>query len=233
MAKHGKKYMDALKTFDRQNLYEPAEAFSLLKKTGTAKFDETVELHVRLNLDPRQADPQVRGAMVLPNGTGRSQKVLVFAKGEKAKEAEAAGADYVGAEDMVEKITKENWFDFDVVVASPDMMGVVGKLGRILGPRGLMPNPKTGTVTPDITKAVNEVKAGKVEYRLDKAANIHVPIGKLSFEEDKLIGNYMALIERLIKVKPSAAKGQYMKSVSIATTMGPGIRNNPQKPLGK
>ena len=171
--------------------------------------------------------------MVLPNGTGRSQKVLVFAKGEKAKEAEAAGADYVGAEDMVEKITKENWFDFDVVVASPDMMGVVGKLGRILGPRGLMPNPKTGTVTPDITKAVNEVKAGKVEYRLDKAANIHVPIGKLSFEEDKLIGNYMALIERLIKVKPSAAKGQYMKSVSIATTMGPGIRINPQKPLGK
>ena len=233
MAKHGKKYMDALKTFDRQNLYEPAEAFSLLKKTGTAKFDETVELHVRLNLDPRQADQQVRGAMVLPHGTGRSQKVLVFAKGEKAKEAEAAGADYVGAEDMVEKITKENWFDFDVVVASPDMMGVVGKLGRILGPRGLMPNPKTGTVTPDITKAVNEVKAGKVEYRLDKAANIHVPIGKLSFEEDKLIGNYMALIERLIKVKPSAAKGQYMKSVSIATTMGPGIRINPQKPLGK
>ena len=233
MAKHGKKYMDALKTFDRQNLYEPAEAFSLLKKTGTAKFDETVELHVRLNLDPRQADQQVRGAMVLPNGTGRSQKVLVFAKGEKAKEAEAAGADYVGAEDMVEKITKENWFDFDVVVASPDMMGVVGKLGRILGPRGLMPNPKTGTVTPDITKAVNEVKAGKVEYRLDKAANIHVPIGKLSFEEDKLIGNYMALIEILIKVKPSAAKGQYMKSVSIATTMGPGIRINPQKPLGK
>ena len=233
MAKHGKKYMDALKTFDRQNLYEPAEAFSLLKKTGTAKFDETVELHVRLNLDPRQADQQVRGAMVLPNGTGRSQKVLVFAKGEKAKEAEAAGADYVGAEDMVEKITKENWFDFDVVVASPDRMDVVGKLGRILGPRGLMPNPKTGTVTPDITKAVNEVKAGKVEYRLDKAANIHVPIGKLSFEEDKLIGNYMALIERLIKVKPSAAKGQYMKSVSIATTMGPGIRINPQKPLGK
>ncbi len=233
MAKHGKKYMDALKTFDRQNLYEPAEAFSLLKKTGTAKFDETVELHVRLNLDPRQADQQVRGAMVLPHGTGRSQKVLVFAKGEKAKEAEAAGADYVGAEDMVEKITKENWFDFDVVVASPDMMGVVGKLGRILGPRGLMPNPKTGTVTPDITKAVNEVKAGKVEYRLDKAANIHVPIGKISFDEDKLVGNYMALVERLIKVKPSAAKGQYMRSVSIATTMGPGIRINPQKPLGK
>lgn len=233
MAKHGKKYMDALKTFDRQNLYEPAEAFALLKKTGTAKFDETVELHVRLNLDPRQADQQVRGAMVLPNGTGRSQKVLVFAKGDKAKEAEAAGADYVGAEDMVEKITKENWFDFDVVVAAPDMMGVVGKLGRILGPRGLMPNPKTGTVTPDITKAVNEVKAGKVEYRLDKAANIHVPIGKISFEEDKLLGNYEALIERLIKVKPSAAKGQYMKSVAIATTMGPGIRINPQKPLGK
>ena len=233
MAKHGKKYMDALKEFDRQNLYEPAEAFTLLKKTATAKFDETVELHVRLNLDPRQADQQIRGAMVLPCGTGRSQKVLVFAKGEKAKEAEAAGADYVGAEDMVEKITKENWFDFDVVVASPDMMGVVGKLGRILGPRGLMPNPKTGTVTPDITKAVNEVKAGKVEYRLDKAANIHVPIGKVSFEEEKLVENYMALVERLIKVKPAAAKGQYMKSVAIATTMGPGIRINPQKPLGK
>lgn len=233
MAKHGKKYNDALKTFDRQNLYEPKEAFSLLKNTATAKFDETVELHVRLNLDPRQADQQVRGAMVLPNGTGRSQKVLVFAKGDKAKEAEAAGADYVGAEDMVEKITKENWFDFDVVVASPDMMGVVGKLGRILGPRGLMPNPKTGTVTPDITKAVNDVKAGKVEYRLDKAANIHVPIGKASFDEEKLAENYTALIETLIKVKPSAAKGQYMKSVCIATTMGPGIRINPQKPLGK
>ena len=233
MAKHGKKYMDALKTFDRQNLYEPAEAFSLLKKIGVAKFDETVELHIRLNLDPRQADQQVRGAMVLPNGTGRSQKVLVFAKGEKAKEAEAAGADFVGAEDMVEKITKENWFGFDVVVASPDMMGVVGKLGRILGPRGLMPNPKTGTVTQDITKAVNEVKAGKVEYRLDKAANIHVPIGKLSFEEDKLMENYTALVERLIKVKPAAAKGQYMKGITIATTMGPGIRINAQKPLGK
>lgn len=233
MAKHGKKYMDALKTFDRQNLYEPAEAFSLLKKIGVAKFDETVELHIRLNLDPRQADQQVRGAMVLPNGTGRSQKVLVFAKGEKAKEAEAAGADFVGAEDMVEKITKENWFGFDVVVASPDMMGVVGKLGRILGPRGLMPNPKTGTVTQDITKAVNEVKAGKVEYRLDKAANIHVPIGKLSFEEDKLMENYTALIERLIKVKPAAAKGQYMKGITIATTMSPGIRINAQKPLGK
>jgi large subunit ribosomal protein L1 len=233
MAKHGKKYNDALKTFDRQNLYEPQEAFSLLKNTATAKFDETVELHIRLNLDPRQADQQVRGAMVLPNGTGRSQKVLVFAKGDKAKEAEAAGADYVGAEDMVEKITKENWFDFDVVVASPDMMGVVGKLGRILGPRGLMPNPKTGTVTPDIAKAVNDVKAGKIEYRLDKAANIHVPIGKASFDEEKLLENYTALVETLLKVKPSAAKGQYMKGVCIATTMGPGIRINPQKPLGK
>ncbi len=230
MAKHGKKYMDALKKFDRQNLYEPAEAFSILKEIGVAKFDETVELHVRLNLDPRQADQQVRGAMVLPNGTGRSQKVLVFAKGEKAKEAEAAGADYVGAEDMVEKITKENWFDFDVVVASPDMMGVVGKLGRILGPRGLMPNPKTGTVTPDITKAVNEVKAGKVEYRLDKAANIHVPIGKLSFDAEKLQENYTALIERLIKVKPAAAKGQYMRSVAITTTMGPGSSQSSETP---
>ena len=232
MAKHGKKYMDALKEFDRQTFYEPAEAFEILKKTATAKFDETVELHIRLNLDPRQADQQVRGAMVLPNGIGRSQKVLVFAKGDKAKEAEAAGADYVGAEDMVEKITKENWFDFDVVVASPDMMGVVGKLGRILGPRGLMPNPKTGTVTPDITKAVEEVKAGKVEYRLDKAANIHCPIGKISFDADKLQENYTALVERLIKVKPAAAKGQYMKNVAIATTMGPGIRINAQHPLG-
>ena len=233
MAKHGKKYMDALKTFDRQTLYDPAEAFSLLKKIGIAKFDETVELHIRLNLDPRQADQQVRGAMVLPHGTGRTQKVLVFAKGDKVKEAEAAGADYVGAEDMVDKITKENWFDFDVVVATPDMMGVVGKLGRVLGPRGLMPNPKTGTVTPDIEKAVQEVKAGKIEYRLDKAANIHVPIGKVSFDEEKLVENYMALAEQLIKVKPAAAKGQYMRSIAIATTMGPGIRINPQKPLGK
>ena len=188
---------------------------------------------MRLNLDPRQADQQVRGAVVLPNGTGRTRSVLVFAKGEKAKEAEAAGADFVGAEDMVEKIQKENWFEFDVVVATPDMMGVVGKLGRILGPKGLMPNPKTGTVTMDVTKAVEEVKAGKVEYRLDKAANVHVPLGKVSFDEEKLLANYTTLIETLIKAKPAAAKGQYMKNVAISTTMGPGIRINPQKPLGK
>ncbi|MEG0874217.1 MAG: 50S ribosomal protein L1 [Clostridiales bacterium] len=233
MAKHGKKYVDALKELSNENLYEPQEAFAVLKKTATAKFDETVDLAIKLNLDPRQADQQVRGAVVLPSGTGRSRKVLVFAKGEKAKEALAAGADYVGAEDMVEKIQKENWFDFDVVVASPDMMGVVGKLGRVLGPKGLMPNPKTGTVTPDVTKAVEEVKAGKVEYRLDKAANVHVILGKVSFTEEQLMANYNALVETLIKVKPSAAKGQYMKSVAISATMGPGIHINPQKPLGK
>ncbi len=233
MAKHGKKYENALKEFDKTNLYEPQEAFAVLKKTATAKFDETVDLAIRLNLDPRQADQQVRGAMVLPHGTGRTRSVLVFAKGDKAKEAEAAGADFVGAEDMVEKIQKENWFDFDVVVATPDMMGVVGKLGRLLGPKGLMPNPKTGTVTPDVTKAVQEVKAGKVEYRLDKAANVHVVLGKVSFSEEDLLENYLALVETLIKAKPSAAKGQYMKSIAVSTTMGPGVRINPQKPLGK
>ena len=185
-----------------------------------------------MNLDPRQADQQVRGAVVLPNGTGRTRSVLVFAKGEKAKEAEAAGADFVGAEDMVEKIQKENWFDFDVVVATPDMMGVVGKLGRVLGPKGLMPNPKTGTVTMDVTKAVEEVKAGKVEYRLDKAANIHVVLGKVSFSEEKLYENYKTLIETLIKVKPAAAKGQYMKGIAISTTMGPAVKISGQKPLG-
>lgn len=233
MAKHGKKYENALKEFDRAALHEPQEAFAVLKKTATAKFDETIDLAIRLNLDPRQADQQVRGAMVLPHGTGRTRTVLVFAKGDKAKEAEAAGADFVGAEDMVEKIQKENWFDFDVVVATPDMMGVVGKLGRVLGPKGLMPNPKTGTVTPDVTKAVEEVKAGKVEYRLDKSANVHVVLGKASFTEEQLLENYMALAETLIKVKPSAAKGQYMKSIVVSTTMGPGVRINPQKPLGK
>lgn len=233
MAKHGKKYENALKEFDRAALHEPQEAFAVLKKTATAKFDETIDLAIRLNLDPRQADQQVRGAMVLPHGTGRTRTVLVFAKGEKAKEAEAAGADFVGAEDMVEKIQKENWFDFDVVVATPDMMGVVGKLGRVLGPKGLMPNPKTGTVTPDVTKAVEEVKAGKVEYRLDKSANVHVVLGKASFTEEQLLENYMALAETLLKVKPSAAKGQYMKSIVVSTTMGPGVRINPQKPLGK
>ena len=233
MAKHGKKYENALKEFSRATLYEPQEAFAVLKKTATAKFDETIDLAIRLNLDPRQADQQVRGAMVLPHGTGRTRSVLVFAKGDKAKEAEAAGADFVGAEDMVEKIQKENWFDFDVVVATPDMMGIVGKLGRVLGPKGLMPNPKTGTVTPDVTKAVQEVKAGKVEYRLDKAANVHVVLGKASFTEEQLLANYTALVETLIKAKPSAAKGQYMKSIAISATMGPGVRINPQQPLGK
>lgn len=232
MAKHGKKYENVAKEFDRTLTYEPQEAFAILKKTATAKFDESVDVAVKMNLDPRQADQQVRGAVVLPNGTGRTRSVLVFAKGEKAKEAEAAGADFVGAEDMVEKIQKENWFDFDVVVATPDMMGVVGKLGRVLGPKGLMPNPKTGTVTMDVTKAVEEVKAGKVEYRLDKAANIHVVLGKVSFSEEKLYENYKTLIETLIKVKPAAAKGQYMKGIAISTTMGPAVKISGQKPLG-
>ena len=232
MAKHGKKYENALKEFDKAALFEPQEAFAAVKKTATAKFDETIDLAIKLNLDPRQADQQVRGAIVLPNGTGRTRKVLVFAKGEKAKDAEAAGADFVGAEDMVEKIQKENWFDFDVVVATPDMMGVVGKLGRVLGPKGLMPNPKTGTVTMDVAKAVEEVKAGKVEYRLDKAANVHVVLGKASFTEEQLLENYKTLVETLIKAKPAAAKGQYMKCIAISATMGPSVRINTQKPLG-
>lgn len=232
MPKHGKKYVNAMKEFSRDNYYDPEEAFGILKKTATAKFDETVELAIRLNLDPRQADQQVRGAVVLPHGTGRSRTVLVFAKGDKAKEAEAAGADFVGAEDMVEKIQKEGWFGFDVAIATPDMMGVVGKIGRLLGPKGLMPNPKTGTVTQDVAKAVEEVKAGKVEYRLDKAANVHVPIGRASFDEQQLRENYTMLVDTLLKAKPAAARGQYMKSVVISTTMGPGIRLNAQKPLG-
>ena len=232
MPKHGKKYQDALKEFSKENVYEPAEAFAIVKKTGTAKFDETVELAVRLNLDPRQADQQVRGAVVLPHGTGRTRTVLVFAKGEKAKEAEAAGAEFVGAEDMVEKI-KGGWFDFDVAIATPDMMGVVGKLGKLLGPKGLMPNPKTGTVSMNVEQAVKDVKAGKVEYRLDKAANVHVPIGKVSFTEEKLLENYSTLVETLLKAKPAAARGQYIKNIVISTTMGPGIRIDTLKPLGK
>ncbi len=232
MPKHGKKYQDALKEFSKENVYEPAEAFAIVKKTGTAKFDETVELAVRLNLDPRQADQQVRGAVVLPHGTGRTRTVLVFAKGEKAKEAEAAGAEFVGAEDMVEKI-KGGWFDFDVAIATPDMMGVVGKLGKLLGPKGLMPNPKTGTVSMNVEQAVKDVKAGKVEYRLDKAANVHVPIGKVSFTEEKLLENYSTLVETLLKAKPAAARGQYVKNIVISTTMGPGIRIDTLKPLGK
>lgn len=232
MPKHGKKYQDAVKAYDSHAYYEPAEAIALVKKNASAKFDETIEVAIKLNLDPRQADQQVRGAVVLPHGTGITRRVLVFAKGEKAKEAEAAGADFVGEGDLVAKI-QGGWFDFDVVVATPDMMGVVGKLGRVLGPKGLMPNPKTGTVTMDVTKAIGEIKAGKVEYRLDKAANIHSRIGKASFEEEKLLENYLTLVETLIKVKPVAAKGQYMKNVTVASTMGPGVKINPTKPTGK
>lgn len=232
MPKHGKKYQDAVKNYDVHAYYEPLEAMELVKKNASAKFDETVEVAIRLNLDPRQADQQVRGAVVLPHGTGVSRRVLVFAKGDKAKEAEEAGADIVGAEELVTKI-QGGWFDFDVVVATPDMMGTVGKLGKLLGPKGLMPNPKTGTVTPDVTKAIGEIKAGKVEYRLDKAANIHTRIGKASFDAEKLLENYLTLVETLIKVKPVAAKGQYMKNITVASTMGPGVKINPVKPTGK
>jgi len=231
MPKHGKKYMDTVKELEKGALYDPTKALELVKANSKAKFDETIELAVRLNLDPRQADQQIRGAVVLPNGTGISRSVLVFAKGEKAKEAEAAGAEFVGAEDMVEKI-QGGWFGFDVAIATPDMMGVVGKLGRVLGPKGLMPNPKTGTVTMDVTKAIADVKAGKVEYRLDKAAIIHCRIGKASFELEKLVENYNTIIEVLLKAKPAVAKGQYMKSVTVSSTMGPGVHVNPVKPLG-
>ena len=231
MPKHGKNYQDALKAFDKTQLYTPAEAIALVKQNAKAKFDETIELAVRLNLDPRQADQQIRGAVVLPKGTGVNRRVLVFAKGEKAKEAEAAGADIVGAEEFVEKILG-GWLDFDVVVATPDMMGMVGKIGRTLGPKGLMPNPKTGTVTVDVTKAINEIKAGKVEYRLDKAANVHCRIGKSSFDAEALLENYQTVLETLIKVKPVAAKGQYIKNISVSSTMGPGIKISPIKPLG-
>ncbi|MGM9973645.1 MAG: 50S ribosomal protein L1 [Clostridiaceae bacterium] len=227
----GKNYIESAKLIDKSVLYTPEEALELAVKTAKAKFDETIELHVRLGVDPRHADQQVRGAVVLPNGTGKTVKVLVFAKGDKAKEAEAAGADFVGAEDMIEKIQKENWFGFDVVVATPDMMGLVGRLGRVLGPRGLMPNPKSGTVTFDVTKAIAEIKAGKVEYRVDKTAIVHVPIGKKSFEVSKLAENFRTLMEALIKAKPAAAKGQYVKSVSVSSTMGPGIKINSTKVL--
>ena len=222
MAKRSKKYQDAEKLLERGKLYAVDEAIELVKKTAPAKFDETIELHVRLGVDPKYADQQVRGAVVLPNGTGKLKRVLAFAKGEKAQEATAAGADYVGAEDLADKI-KGGWLDFDVAVATPDMMGVVGRLGKILGPRGLMPNPKLGTVTPDITKAINEQKAGKVEYRTDKAGNIHCPIGKKSFDDGKLKENYQTLIDTLIKAKPAAAKGQYMKAITLSSTMGPGV----------
>ncbi|MBQ7564355.1 MAG: 50S ribosomal protein L1 [Lachnospiraceae bacterium] len=222
--KHGKKYKEAAKLVDRAMLYEPAEAISLIKKTATAKFDETVEVHVKTGCDGRHAEQQVRGAVVLPNGTGRTTRVLVFAKGDKLAEAEAAGADHVGGDELIPKIQNEGWLDFDVVVATPDMMGVVGRLGKILGPKGLMPNPKAGTVTPDVTKAVKEIKAGKIEYRLDKTNIIHAPIGKVSFDEQKLSENFDALMEALVKAKPSALKGQYMRSIVLATTMGPGVK---------
>ena len=227
----GKKYQESAKLIDKAALYDTAEAMELVVKTAPAKFDETVELHVKLGVDSRHADQQVRGAIVLPNGTGKTARVLVFAKGDKADAAREAGADFVGDMDMVEKIQKENWFDFDVVVASPDMMGVVGRLGKLLGPKGLMPSPKAGTVTPDVAKAVKEVKAGKVEYRLDKTNIIHCPIGKVSFGADKLYENYTALLGAIIKAKPAAAKGQYIKSCVAASTMGPGVKMNANKQL--
>ena len=222
--KHGKKYVDAAKTIGRSKQYDAPEALELAAAGAKAKFDETIELHIRLGVDSRHADQQVRGAVVLPNGTGKKVRVLVFCKEEKYEDAKAAGADYVGGMDLVEKITKENWMDFDVVVASPDMMGVVGRLGKVLGPRGLMPNPKAGTVTPDVAKAVTDAKAGKIEYRLDKTNIIHCPIGKASFGKDKLEQNFETLMEAIVKAKPAAAKGQYLKSVVVASTMGPGIK---------
>ena len=229
MPKRGKKYKEAAALVDKTNLYEIEEAMELLTKTHTAKFDETVEVHTRLGVDGRHADQQVRGAIVLPNGTGKENRVLVFAKGPKATEAEEAGADFVGAEEMAQKIQSENWFDFDVVIATPDMMSVVGRLGKVLGPKGLMPNPKSGTVTMDVEKAIKEVKAGKVEYRLDKSNIIHTPIGKVSFGAEKIGENFKALMEAILKAKPAAAKGQYFKSIVVTTTMGPGIKVNPAR----
>jgi large subunit ribosomal protein L1 len=230
MAKVGKNYQEALKAYDRATLYEPAEAVAIVKKIAKAKFDETIEAAFKLGIDTRHADQQIRGAVVLPNGTGKTRSVLVFAKGEKAKEAEVGGADFVGAEDMIAKI-EQGWFDFDVVVATPDMMGMVGKLGRVLGPKGLMPNPKTGTVTFEVTRAIKEIKAGKIEYRADKVGIIHAPIGKVSFEDSKLLENFKTLAEIIVKSRPAAAKGQFMKSVTLCSTMGPGVRINPLKAL--
>ena len=227
--KHGKKYQDSAKLLDRSKLYDPAEVVALVQQTAKCKFDETIEISVRLGVDPRHADQQVRGAVVLPHGTGKKVRVLVFAKGDKAKDAEAAGADYVGAEELVAKIQGENWFDFDVVVATPDMMGVVGRLGRVLGPKGLMPNPKSGTVTMDVAKAIADIKAGKVEYRLDKTAIIHCPLGKKSFTAQQLEENLNALMSAIVRAKPAAAKGNYLRSVVISSTMGPGIKLNTLK----
>lgn len=222
--KHGKKYVTAAKEVDRATYYETADAISVVKKTATAKFDETVEVHIRTGCDGRHAEQQIRGAVVLPNGTGKKVKVLVFAKGDKVNEAEAAGADYVGGDELIPKIQNDGWLDFDVVVATPDMMGVVGRLGKVLGPKGLMPNPKAGTVTMDVTKAINDIKAGKIEYRLDKSNIIHCPIGKASFTEEQLNENMNALMDAIVKARPSALKGQYLKSITLATTMGPGVR---------
>ena len=227
--KHGKKYVDGLKLVDRTKLYDASEALDLCVKTGTSKFDETVEVHVKLGVDGRHADQQVRGAIVLPNGTGKNVRVLAICKGDAAKEAEAAGAEFVGAEDMIQKIQSENWMDFDILITTPDMMGLVGRLGKILGPRGLMPNPKAGTVTRDIGKAINDAKAGKIEYRLDKTNIIHCTIGKVSFGGEKLLANFNALLEAIVKAKPAAAKGTYLKSVVIASTMGPAIKINPTR----
>ena len=222
--KRGKKYVEAAKNIDRQTLYEAADAISLVKKNATAKFDETIEAHIRTGCDGRHAEQQIRGAVVLPNGTGKTVKVLVFAKGDKINEAEAAGADYVGGEELIPKIQNEGWLDFDVVVATPDMMGVVGRLGKVLGPKGLMPNPKAGTVTMDVTKAVNDIKAGKIEYRLDKTNIVHVPVGKASFSEEALQENFNALMDAIVKAKPSALKGQYLRSITLTSTMGPGVK---------
>lgn len=229
MAKHGKRYSDAVKLIDKTKTYGVEEAVALLKETSKAKFDESVEMHIKLGVDGRHADQQVRGAMVLPHGTGKAKKVLVIAKGDKATEAEKAGADFVGAEDMIEKIQKENWFDFDVLVATPDMMGLVGRLGRVLGPKGLMPNPKSGTVTFDVEKAITEIKAGKVEYRLDKTNIIHCSIGKASFENEKIVENCNTIMEAIVKARPAAAKGIYLRSITLTSTMGPGIKLNTSK----
>ena len=229
MAKRGKKYQDSLKEFDRQEYFESKDAIGLVVKLAKAKFDETVELHCRLGVDSRYADQQVRGAVVLPHGTGKTKKVLVIAKSDKQEEAKQAGADYVGAEDMVEKIQKENWFDFDVIVATPDTMGLIGRLGKVLGPKGLMPNPKSGTVTFELEKAIKDIKAGKVEYRLDKANIIHCPIGKVSFGQEKLEENFNAIMSAIIKAKPAAAKGKYLRSVTLTSTMGPGVKVNSSK----
>jgi large subunit ribosomal protein L1 len=232
MAKKGKKYLEAVKLLDRTKAYPIVEAIELAKQTNFAKFDATLEVAFRLGVDPKKADQQIRGAVVLPNGTGKTQRVLVFAKGEKVKEAEAAGADFVGDSEFINKI-QQGWFEFDVIVATPDMMGEVGKLGRVLGPKGLMPNPKTGTVTFDVTRAINEIKAGKVEYRVDKAGNIHVPIGKASFENEKLVENFKTIFDTMVKVKPSAAKGTYMKNVTVTSTMGPGVKVDPSSVVVK